>query len=108
MEKLPENREIIKTVSFWTEEIKKAGVYDKLKFFNDIVTEKRPPHPSAGYGNPIFTDVLLDGKNVDIYHSDHNGGSWHRLFLHIKDPLKEKEIKDDKKILYEIMNGNQS
>lgn len=74
-----------KGTEFWAKEIEKAGVTG-LRFFNDVVTEKRAPHPEGGYGEPVARDVILDGKKVDIYHSDQKrGDSYHRLFLHIKE-----------------------
>ncbi len=80
------NNELWKGYSFWNKEIEQAGIKDGLRFYNDIITEKRPPHPDAGYGDPVVTDAILDGKKVDIYHTDHDDGdSWHRLFLHIKE-----------------------
>ncbi len=76
---------IWKGTEFWTKEIEKAGVTG-LRDFNDVVTEKRPPHPEANFGEPVVKDVLLDGRKTDIYHSDHERGDhWHRLFLHIKE-----------------------
>lgn len=78
-------KEIIKSTEFWKNEIDQAGLLDKLPFFNDVITESRPPHSDAGYGEPLLTDVVLDGKNVDVYHTDWNGGSWHRVFIHIKE-----------------------
>lgn len=85
MNELPEQN-VWRGVNFWTEEIKKAGLLDNLRFFNDIITEQRPPNPESGYGNPVLTDVILDGKKVDIYHTDKNDSDiYHRLFLHIKE-----------------------
>ncbi len=81
----PKNDETLKTVSFWTDKIEKAGLTEKLAFFNDIVTEKRTPDPKAGYGEPVLRDVILDGQLCDVYHTDHNDGdTWHRLFIYIK------------------------
>jgi len=85
-----ENKFELKTVwkgtDFWTKEIEKAGELSTLKFFNDVVTEKEPPHEDSGYGQPVLTDIILDGKKVDIYHSDQDEKNTnHRLFLHIKE-----------------------
>lgn len=75
-----------KGTEFWSKEIEAAGVMKKLKFFNDVVTEKRPPHPASGYGQPVLTNIILDGKKVDIYHSDQDKkDTTHRVFLHIKE-----------------------
>ena len=75
-----------KGIQFWINEIKKAGIHDQLKHFNDVITEKKPPHPESGYGAPVMKDVILDGARCDIYHTDHErGDSWHRIFIHIKD-----------------------
>lgn len=78
-------KEIIKGTEFWKNEIEQVGLLDKLPFFNDVITESRPPHIDSGYGKPLLTDVILDGKNVDVYHTDWNGGNWHRVFIHIKE-----------------------
>lgn len=81
-----EKESVWKGQKFWSNELEKAGVKDKLKFFNDVVTEKRPPHSDGGYGEPILINVVLDGKKCDVYHSDHSDGdTWHRLFIHIKE-----------------------
>ncbi len=81
-----ENKEIWKGTQFWSDEIEKAGVKDKLRFFNDVVTEKRPPHPDANFNDPELIDVVLDGKKCDIYHTDKTDkDTWHRLFIHIKE-----------------------
>lgn len=72
-----------KGVSFWIEEIKKAGVYEKLRNFNDIITGKSAP---KGYGDPVLMDVELEGKKCDIYHTDKKpSDSWCRVFIHIKE-----------------------
>lgn len=85
-----ENNFVIKGTTFWTKEIEKAGVKDSLSFFNDVITENRPPHPESGY-HLVLNDVSLDGKICDIYHTDQdeqgnqiNGHTWHRIFIHIK------------------------
>lgn len=81
-----ESNFIWKGTVFWEKEIKKAGVLDKLDFFNDVITEKSAPHRDSGYKTPILTDVILDGKKTDIYHSDHDDGpKLSRIFLHIKE-----------------------
>jgi len=78
--------EIWRGTEFWTDEIEKAGVKDKLRFFNDVVVEKRPPHPESGYKAPVLIDVILDGKKCDVYHSDHDEeDTWHRLFIYTKE-----------------------
>ena len=75
-----------KGTDFWTEEIKKAGILKDLNFFNDVIVEKRPPHSDSGYGDPILTDIILDGKKTDIYHCDKNKhDTGHRVFLYIKE-----------------------
>lgn len=77
---------IWKGLAFWTTEIEKAGIIKSLKFFNDVVVEKRPPHPEAGYSKPVFVDVVLDGKKSDIYHSDiKEEDTLHRLYIYIKE-----------------------
>lgn len=77
--------EVWKGTEFWKNEIEKIGLFEDLPFFNDVITEKRPPHIDANYGKPLLRDVMLDGKKTDVYHSDWNGGSWHRVFIHIKE-----------------------
>lgn len=77
-----ENR-IWKGVAFWTDEIQKAGVYEQLRHFNDVITGKEAPQ---GYGEPVITDVVLDGKKCDIYHTDKKrSDTFHRVFIHIKE-----------------------
>ena len=77
-----ENSEIWKGTEFWTNEIIAAGVKNKLKPFNDVITGNNAP---GGYGEPIVTDVILDGINCDVYHTDKNpNDSGHRIFIHKK------------------------
>lgn len=77
------SKEIWKGVGFWAEEIKKAGVYERLRHFNDVLTGREAP---KGYGEPVLTDIVLDGKNCDIYHTDkERDDSFHRVFVHIKE-----------------------
>jgi len=85
MNEIPEQKNW-KGVDFWTKEIEKARLLNNLSFFNDIITENRPPNPESGYGDPVLADVILDGKKVDIYHTDkNNGDTYHRLFIYIKE-----------------------
>lgn len=77
--------EAMRGISFWVDKIEEAGLTGQLRFFNDLIAEKRPPHPDAGYGEPVLTNVKLGDKMCDVYHTDHTkGDSWHRLFIHIK------------------------
>lgn len=83
--------EVWKGTHFWKNEIERAGVKDKLNFFNDVITEKRPPNPGSGY-NLVLKDVILDGKKCDVYHTDQDelgnvirGNSWNRIFIYIKE-----------------------
>jgi hypothetical protein len=90
MEKINNNEitkgtDMLKGTEFWKNEIKQSGLLDALLFFNDVITERRPPHIDANYGEPLLTDVVLDGKKTDVYHTDWNGGSWHRIFIHLKE-----------------------
>lgn len=72
-----------KGVKFWIDEIKKAGVYGELRNFNDVLTGKQAPQ---GYGDPVLTDVKLDGKMCDIYHTDKKPSDTAcRVFIHIKE-----------------------
>jgi hypothetical protein len=80
-----------KGVEFWTNEIEKAGIKDKLRFFNDVITEKRPPNIESGY-HLVLEDITLDNKKCDIYHTDQdkNGEkikdhTHNRIFIHIKE-----------------------
>ena len=76
-------------MEFWVEEIKKAGIFDKLGYFNSTETGNTPPRPELGFGDPILIDVILDGKKTDIYNTDSgnlkNPLMPHRLFFHIKE-----------------------
>lgn len=86
-DKLP----VRKGVDYFTKEIEKAGLMGKMPFFNDVIVELRPPNEGAGYGEPILKDVIMDnGQIFDIYHSDHAGGTWHRLFLHNKTEREDR------------------
>jgi hypothetical protein len=86
MNEMLEQKNIWKGTEFWIKEIEKAGLLNNLRFFNDVITEKRPPHPDSGYGEPVLTDVVLYGKKTDIYHTDKDEhDTFHRLFLHIKE-----------------------
>ena len=81
-----QKQEIWKGTQFWTDEIEKSGLRDRLRFFNDVIIEKRPPHPDANYGEPVLVDVVLDSKKCDIYHTDKTDKDhWHRIFIHIKE-----------------------
>jgi len=86
MEEVRENiKGIWKGTEFWAKEIEKAGVKGKLRFFNDVIVEKMPPHSGTSYGEPVLADVVLNGHKCDIYHSDHSEkDTWHRIFIHIK------------------------
>lgn len=65
------------------EEIEKAGLKDKLKHFNDILTGHEAP---IGYGDPVLIDVVIDGRKCDVYHTDKKPtDSFHRIFIHIKE-----------------------
>ena len=54
--------EIWKGTEFWKNEIEKIGLLEDLPFFNDVITERRPPHIDANYGEPLLRDVMLDEK----------------------------------------------
>lgn len=77
------SNEIWKGTAFWTDEIQKAGVFEQLRHFNDVITGNEAPQ---GYGEePVVRDVVLDGMVCDIWHTDHKrGDTYHRLFIHIK------------------------
>ncbi|HAT73959.1 MAG TPA: hypothetical protein DCS08_03060 [Candidatus Moranbacteria bacterium] len=83
MESMENQNKIWKGTNFWKEEIKKAGVLDKLKFFSDVITENRAP---LSYGDPVITDVVLDGVVCDIYHTDKKpNDTGCRIFIHKKE-----------------------
>lgn len=78
---------IWKGTDFWKQEINtwiQEQELDDLPFYNDVVGENRAPHPDSGYGEPLIRDAVLDGEVCDVYHSDHAGGTWHRVFIHHK------------------------
>lgn len=90
-EKILNKNDLYKGYDFWLEQIKGSGIYEQLSFFNDIVTEKRPPHPDSEY-HLVVKDVVLDDKKCDIYHTDQDengdyieGHTWHRIFIYIKE-----------------------
>ena len=70
--------ETMRGIQFWTDEIKKVGVYDQIPSFNDLITGKTKPVQNI---KPVLENVSLGGKIVDIYHW---GGSSERIYLHIK------------------------
>ena len=76
-----ERKDVLKLYNFWREEINKAGLTNKLPGFTDVLTGIKPP---GGYGEPVITDATLDGKLVDIYHTNAHGGAGDRIFIHIK------------------------
>lgn len=83
--------EVWKGTKFWTDQIKEAGVYEKLAHFNDVIVEKKPPHVESGY-NLVLHDIILDNKHCDIYHTDQDSNknkiqnnTYHRIFIHTKD-----------------------
>ncbi len=82
------NGELFKTSDYWKKQIEKTDI--QLPFFNDVVTEYRPPHEDAGYQLMQSDIELPDGCVVDIYHTDKNEKDhFHRVFLHIKNEKKE-------------------
>ena len=76
MEKIPET---MRGVKFWTDEIKRVGVFEQIPPFNDLITGKTKPIQDI---NPVVENVMLGGKKVDIYHW---GGTSARIYLHIKE-----------------------
>jgi len=66
-------------VQFWTDELTKTGIAEKMPAFNDVITGTRPPSADM---KPLVTDAILGGKKVDVYHW---GGGSARVYLHIKD-----------------------
>lgn len=74
---------ILKGTKYYKNQLEEAGL--KLKFFNDVITEKRPPQEESGY-HLVQADVHLpDGSVVDVYHTDVDDSThFARVFLHIK------------------------
>ena len=72
-----EKNEIMRGGKFWTDAIKKAGVFEQIPFFNDLITGKEPVQEIR----PILENVKVADKIVDIYHW---GGTSARIYLHIK------------------------
>lgn len=75
--------DVWKGVDFWTQEIEKAGLKDKLLPFNDVLTGNEAP---SGNVEPMLRDVALDGRKVGIYHWDYpkKDTSSHRIYIHKK------------------------
>ncbi len=65
-------------VQSWIDEIRNAGLLEKIPEFNDVTTGKTKPVQDI---EPVVSNVQLGGKTVDIYHW---GASERRLYLHIK------------------------
>ena len=66
-----------------TEQVRKAGLIERLRPFNDVITGHEAP---KGYGNPVLIDVQVDGRNCDIYHTDKKpSDTYNRIFIHIKE-----------------------
>ena len=81
-----------KTSAYYTEALQKAGVFDKIPYYSDLMTFDHPPHPDSHYGEPVVRDVIIDGKTCDIYHSDQKGGSAARVYVHIKGDAHHTEV----------------
>ncbi len=76
------NPDMWKGIEYWKNAIIKAGLYDQLRHFNDVLTGNEPP---GGYGEPVLKDVIVDGRQCDIYHTDKkNSDTFARVFIHIK------------------------
>lgn len=75
----------MKSIRELREMMQEAGMVDKLKPFNDIIFERRPP--AGGYGDkPVLAEQVIDGRVCDIYHTDQKpGDSGHRVFIHVKE-----------------------
>lgn len=74
-----ETPEVMRGYQFWTDEIKKAGVFDKIPPFNDLITGKTKTSENI---SPVLENIKLGGKTVDIYHWGEASG---RIYIHIKD-----------------------
>lgn len=70
--------------AWWTRKIAESELFDKLRPFNDVITDKKPPHPNSCYGL-VLENVVIDGKECDVYHTDtEEGRTLHRIYIHIK------------------------
>jgi hypothetical protein len=77
------NPNVWKGVDFWTKQIEKAGLTDKLHFFNDVLTGREKP---GGYGEAVIRDVILDGRKCDIYHTGEGKNEFGaRVYIHFKE-----------------------
>lgn len=74
-----ERREPPRYVDFWTGELMKSDIADKIPHFKTLRHSKDAP-PS--HLQPLFRDVILGGKKVDVYHY---GEGREQVYLHIKD-----------------------
>ncbi len=73
-------------LNVWKEKIRKAGIEDDVGPFDSIISWKTPPRENSGYGQAILTNVLLDGKTVDIYRAAlGNNDEEHSVYVHIKE-----------------------
>jgi hypothetical protein len=76
--------DVMKGGAYWTEQIQKAGLTDKLLPFNDVLVGNEAP---AGNVEPMLRDVVLDGVKVDIYHWDYpaKDTSSNRIYIYRKE-----------------------
>ncbi len=77
----------------WYKILSDMGIKNKIKFYNDIIVEKRPPYDISndskdisGYHLVLENVKVAEDKFIDIYHTDteENKGTFHRLFIHEK------------------------
>lgn len=75
---MQETPEIMRGVQYYIDEIRKAGLYEQIPHFNDLLTGRSKPDSIQ----PILENIKLGGKTYDIYHW---GGTSARIYLHKKD-----------------------
>ncbi|PIR73922.1 MAG: hypothetical protein COU35_05100 [Candidatus Magasanikbacteria bacterium CG10_big_fil_rev_8_21_14_0_10_47_10] len=72
-----------KSVAELKQLVEEAGLGDRLRHFNDVLIGHETPD---GYGDPVLTDVTIDGRTCDVYHTDKKPtDTYHRIFIHIKE-----------------------
>lgn len=54
---------------FWSDLLKKSGIYKQLSYFNNVTVGKVEPNPELGF-NLVLSNIILDNKHYNIYHTD--------------------------------------
>lgn len=77
----------------WYKILSDIGIKNKIKFYNDIVVEKRPPYDISndpkvldGWHLALNDVEIFPNKFIDVYHTDtkENKGTFGRIFIHEK------------------------